>query len=282
MKDGKFLTTHRVHHYRHLIERWRGVARASGVPLRALVSVHGYKLFYLKTKALGPAGGIYISAGIHGDEPAGVEALVTWAEKNAKHLASLPCLLFPCLNPWGLVNNRRFEQNGLDLNRIFHRDDVALISAMKPLIVPHYFSAALMLHEDYDGQGLYLYETERARPFWGEDLVRAASPIIAIDSRTRIDGRKPLKPGIVRRKINPKRFETFGFPEAVHMHLHHSDRTFTIETPSEFALPQRVAAHIAIIEECVKRVLKNPPLEAGPGMKGRIGKTRVTGKHRIT
>jgi len=258
MKKMGSLPTHRVHDYRRIVERWRAVARAAGVPMRQFAATSDYKLYYLKTKALGPTDGLYISAGIHGDEPAGTEALITWAEKNVRILASIPCLLFPCLNPWGIVNNRRFEQAGLDLNRIFHRDEVPFIKAIKPLIASHHFTVSLMLHEDYDGQGLYLYETERAHPFWGEELIDAVRHIIPVDKRTRIDGRKPLKPGIVRRKINPKTFEIMGFPEAVLLHLYHSDRTFTIETPSEFSLDQRVAAHVAIIEECVRRILKMP------------------------
>ena len=56
----------------------------------------------------------------------------------------------------------------------------------------------------------------------------------------------------MRRKVNMKTFVKIGFPEAIHLHLFHSKRTFTIETPSEFALGQRVAAHVAIIDECVK------------------------------
>ena len=257
MKNSAFLTAHRSHDYRRLVERWRAVARASGVRMHIFARTPDYPIYYLKTKALGAKGGIYISAGIHGDEPAGPEALVAWAEKNVRRLAQIPCLLFPCLNPWGLVNNRRFEQDGLDLNRIFHRDDVALIKAMKPIFSPHRFDVALMLHEDYDGQGIYIYETERAHPFWGEELINAARPYIPVEHRTRIDGRKPLKPGIVRRRISAKKFATFGFPEAVYFHLHHSDRTFTIETPSEFALDQRVAAQIAVVEECAKRLTKH-------------------------
>jgi len=254
LSDPSAIARHRSHHYRHLVERWRAVARIAGMPLRCFGTIPPYKLFYLKTKALGPTGGMYISAGIHGDEPAGPEALVTWAEKNARILSSVPCLLFPCLNPWGLVNNRRYDQNGVDLNRIFHLKNLPAIESLKKLIVSHRFAVSLMLHEDYDGQGLYLYETERAIPFWGERLIKAARKVIPIDARERIDGRKQLKPGIVRRKINLKKFATFGIPEALHLHTYHSERTFTIETPSEFALDQRVAAHIAVLDECLNLV----------------------------
>lgn len=246
---------HRSHDYVHLVRRWRDVARASGLPLRFLARAGDHKTWYLKTKSLGANGGLYISAGIHGDEPGGPEALVTWAEQNARILPQLPCMIFPCLNPWGLVNNRRLDQEGRDLNRLFHRDNIPVISAVKALAMPHQFDVALMLHEDYDGQGIYLYETERAHPFWAESLIKAARGIIPADPRVRIDLRKCTKPGIVRRKVNMKTFDKIGFPEAIHMHLFHSRRTFTIETPSEFALDQRVAAHMAVIGECVKRAL---------------------------
>ena len=247
--------THRVHDYRYLTHRWRAVARSSGIRFRTLSTMSGYKLHYLKSPTLGARGGIYISAGIHGDEPAGVEGLISWAERNVHLLSTLPCLLFPCLNPWGLVNNRRFEETGEDLNRLFHKEDHLLIQAMRSLILPHHFEASLMLHEDYDGQGFYLYETELSRPFWGERLVDVVRPIIPIESRPRIDGRKPLKPGIVRRKIDFKRFAAIGLPEAVYLHVRHSERAFTIETPSEFSIDQRVAAQIAVIDQCVRLVL---------------------------
>ena len=245
---------HRCHDYVQLIRRWRSIARASGLPLRFLASTGGYKTWYMKSKALGAKGGLYISAGIHGDEPGGAEALALWAEQNARLLSRLPCILFPCLNPWGLVNNRRFDEEGRDLNRLFQRDDVPVISAVKALIKPRQFDVSLMLHEDYDGQGIYLYETERAHPFWAESLIKVARAVIPADSRARIDRRKTTKPGIVRRKVNMKTFAKIGFPEAIHLHLYHSERTFTIETPSEFALGQRAGAHVAVIEECVKRV----------------------------
>jgi len=35
--------------------------------------------------------------------------------------------------------------------------------------------------------------------------------------------------------------------------LEHSERTFTVETPSEFAMERRVAAQVAMIEETIRR-----------------------------
>ncbi len=243
--------SHRAHDYRHLVARWRAVARQAGVPLRRLVTVDGYAHFYLRTPALAETGGLYISAGIHGDEAATTEGLITWAEKHAARLVEMPLFLLPCLNPWGLANNVRADAHGVDLNRSFHREDLPLISAVRSAVAGRKFAAALMLHEDYDAQGVYLYEIQRVEPYWGETLLAAARAHLPTDPRTRIDGRK-VAGGIYRRRMDWRRFNRIGYPEAIWLHQRHSARTFTVETPSEFALEQRVAAQVAMIEETMR------------------------------
>jgi protein MpaA len=243
--------SHRAHDYRHLVERWRAVARKSGLPLRRLATVEGFPHFYLTTPALADAGGIYISAGIHGDEAATTEGLITWAEKHVRRLAKLPLILLPCLNAWGLTRNMRCNSEGMDLNRAFHREDVPLISAVRAAVGARQFAAALMLHEDYDAQGVYLYEIQRVQPYWGEALLTAARAHLPTDPRGRIDGRK-VASGIHRRRMDWRRFKRIGYPEAIWLHQQHSARTFTVETPSEFALERRVAAQVSMIEETMR------------------------------
>jgi murein peptide amidase A len=243
---------HRAHDYRHLVRRWRMIAEKAGLQMRPFALESGYRVYFVRRPRMTRRGGIYISAGIHGDEPAGTEALICWAERNVKKLAHLPCLIFPCLNPWGLVNNSRFDEQHRDLNRQFQAEDVGMIRTLKELIARYQFDLALTLHEDYDGQGLYIYEVERAKPFWGESLLDLARPLIPIEGRTTIDGRRSMG-GLVRRRINLKRFPML--PEAVYLHLHHAVRTFTFETPSEFGLDQRVAVLLLLIEECIQRTL---------------------------
>ena len=59
---------------------------------------------------------IYISTGIHGDEPAGPLAALRLLREN-QWPANVDLFLCPCLNPTGFALNRRGNEKGLDLNR---------------------------------------------------------------------------------------------------------------------------------------------------------------------
>ena len=242
---------HRAHDYKYLIARWRAVCKEAGVRLRRFAKAGKYDLYYIETAAPGPA--VYISAGIHGDEPAGPEALISWIEADPARLRKHALLLFPCLNPWGLVNNIRLDAEGLDLNRSFHLSKHPFVSGWRKVISGHQFEAALALHEDFDGEGLYLYEVQRCEPHWGERLLKAAHGTVPVESRARVDT-FAAEAGIIRRRLDMSRFKKIGYPEAIWLHLHHSQRTFTIESPSEFHIEQRAAAHRAVIEATVAAV----------------------------
>jgi hypothetical protein len=243
---------HRCHDHAFLIRRWRAVAKAAGLVMRPLCEDAGYKIYGIRSRRLPGQAQLYVSAGIHGDEPAGTEGLIEWAEKHIGQLAGLSCVIFPCLNPWGLVNNCRFDEAGRDLNRRFNRSRAAMPTAVRAALEGHRFSLALTMHEDFDAQGVYLYEVKGAAPHWGEDLLEVAGAVIPIETRTTIDGRRARR-GIFRRTINPEVIELS--PEAVYLHQHHADRTFTFETPSEFGLQERVAVQVALLDECVRRLI---------------------------
>jgi murein peptide amidase A len=188
---------------------------------------------------------VHLSAGIHGDEPASSEALLHWVETNPDRAHALDLLVFPCLNPWGLVHNKREDEHGRDLNRCYHLSDVEPIRSHASSLRGRRFDLALLLHEDYEAHGVYLYETSMRRPPWGEHIIRAMEPHIGADHRTRIDGSRARR-GIVRRRITPSTMPEW--PEAFLLHFHHASRTFTVETPSEADLASRVRAHCAAID----------------------------------
>jgi hypothetical protein len=241
------------HDIRHLVQRWKALARTAGVRLQPLVQAGEMPLFFIKTKALGATGGLYLSAGVHGDEPAATEALLAWAESHAAQLREMPLLIFPCLNPWGLARNIRVDADGLDLNRSFHLTQHPVIAAVRSAAHGHRFAATVHLHEDYDAEGIYLYELARSKTLHGRSILDAGSLAIAPDPRRTIEGSRSQL-GHIHRKVTPQHFADIGNREAIWLFAEHADRSFTIETPSEAALPARIAAHRAMlheIERCV-------------------------------
>ena len=245
--------SHRVHDYRHLVRRWRAVARGAGLKLEEFARQEEYPVYCVRTKGDPAAGSLYVSAGIHGDEPAGPEALLRWAEAHlATHVRDRPDLLLfllPCLNPWGLVNNRRSDHKGRDLNRIFD-GRVSPIPALRRLLRGYRFDLTLHLHEDYDGQGVYLYEVNDGPERWGAELLRACrSGRVPIETRRRIDGWR-FRDGLLAERIDLDKVPQQ--PEAVYLLLHHSPHVCTFETPSEFGLADRVRAHVLLIQNSLK------------------------------
>ncbi len=241
------------HNYAHLVHRWKALACRAGLRIQALAEADGFSLFYIETPALAERDGLYLSAGIHGDEPAGTEALLAWAEKNAPNLRTLPLLIFPCVNPWGLTHNTRTNSEGLDLNRNFHRRH-PVINAIRRIVGKRHFAASVNLHEDYDAEGLYLYEVTRSSGC-GEKLIAAASHSLPHDPRARIEGRS-ARNGLIRRSVTAKTFAKIGVPEAIWLYLEHTDHAFTTETPSEFAIERRVATQVAVLDAVVSEKIR--------------------------
>ncbi|MGA0112570.1 MAG: hypothetical protein ACO3PN_10785, partial [Chthoniobacterales bacterium] len=145
----------RAHDYAWLVKRWRTLARCEGWRMRKFADAEGFPVHVVESPQR-PGPRLYLSAGIHGDEPAATEALVDWCGRRSKVLRNFNLLVFPCLNPWGLQNNNRHDAHGRDLNRGYHRRDVPVIEAQKKILQGLSFDAAVMLHEDFDAHGIYL------------------------------------------------------------------------------------------------------------------------------
>jgi predicted deacylase len=220
--------------------------------MRPFAESGGYPVYCLESQASTPdVPSVYLSGGIHGDEPASTEALLSWVGSNPDLVRSLKLLIFPCLNPWGLVHNKRCDEDGIDLNRGYRANIPAVVQAQLAILQGARFDLAINLHEDYDAQGVYLYEPARTKPHWGEKLIEAMSTAIPVDPRRMIDGNK-AKAGVIRRRVTLDMMP--NWPEAIALHFHHAKRTFTLETASEFAIESRVAAHVAGISAAIRLI----------------------------
>ena len=100
--------------------------------------------------------------------------------------AQLPLLLFPCLNPWGLVNNSASNAHGLDLNRaLSSRRPAGDQRGASRSSAPHHFAAALMLHEDYDGAGRLPLRNPAGAAVLGRSAARRGAARICRSIRAR-------------------------------------------------------------------------------------------------
>ncbi len=251
---GEYLRTHRAHDYEHLAERWQTVAAESGLSMEAFTSQEEYPVFLLRSPTpSSSADPIYLSAGVHGDEPAAVIGLLEWAEENTRQLSGSNILIIPCFNPWGLVTNSRVDADGRDLNRLFHAKDEAMIREWHEVIADRNFRLALTLHEDYDAQGVYIYEISNRDEHIAHRMLQEANSIMNPDPRSDIDGSEAAD-GVIHRDVTPETFPLPGLPEAVYLHFHHAETTMTIETPSEFSLYDRVRLHRSLISSALRHV----------------------------
>ena len=199
-----------------------------------------------------PDAKVYISAGIHGDEPAGPLAIRRLLEQN-DWPANLELWLCPCMNPVGFQLNSRTNARGVDLNRGYLNPvaeevlaHIAWLERQPP------FDLCLMLHEDWESHGFYLYEQNPdGKPSFAEAMIEAVEKVCPIDRSELIDGR-PAKGGILRPNIKPQ--DRPDWPEALYLISHKTRQSYTLEAPSDFPLPLRVNALVSAVNTALKRL----------------------------
>jgi predicted deacylase len=186
---------------------------------------------------------LYLSTGIHGDEPAGPLAARQLLQDNAWP-EGLDLWLCPCLNPTGFGLNRRENRDGLDLNRQYRapRADETVAHAAWLRRQPR-FDLCLCLHEDWEARGFYLYELNPDhQPSLAEAMVARVGEVCPIDHAEVIEGR-PAQNGIIRPSVDPR--SRPDWPEAFFLITHKTRLSYTLEAPSDFPLAVRVAALVA-------------------------------------
>lgn len=188
---------------------------------------------------------IYLSAGIHGDEPAGPLAIFELLGKNAWP-AETEVWVIPCLNPSGFAFNTRANAAGRDLNRDYRQPTSAEVQAHVQLLetLPD-FDLTVCLHEDWEARGFYLYELNATNAASAaETIIKAVATCCPIDPSNEIDGRR-AKDGIIRPEIEPT--SRPEWPEAFYLFQHKTKLSYTLEAPSDFALSVRVQALVAAV-----------------------------------
>ena len=116
----------------------------------------------------------------------------------------------------------------------------------------------MMLHEDFEGIGAYLYELNDALPpTLGGEIIAAMGRHVPIDLRPVIE-EFPAHGGVLSRKdivaIHGPIEDRPDWPEAIYLSVHHTQVSYTTETPKPFPIEQRVQAQIAAVETLLQAV----------------------------
>jgi murein peptide amidase A len=231
----------------------------------AAAQAHGWTIedIHLPTRILGftrrstlhpqALGRVYLSTGIHGDEPAGPLAMRQLLREN--HWPSgLDIWLCPCLNPAGFALNRRENAEGIDLNRDY-LDPKAPGTEAHILWLKRQpsFDLCLCLHEDWESHGFYLYEQNPDRqPSLAETIVSRVAEVCPIDRSEIIEGR-PARNGVIRPNLDPRTRPQW--PEAFLLIMHKTRLSYTLEAPSDFPLSIRVSALVTAVNTALATFL---------------------------
>ena len=105
--------------YSKIIDRLKRL----NLPLDIIDTVNDYPIHLLRLESFTDAPkNILITGGVHGDEPAGVEAVLQFLTRdNTKLLKRFSFIVIPCVNPYGYVHDTRENRDGIDINRSFER-----------------------------------------------------------------------------------------------------------------------------------------------------------------
>jgi len=247
--------------YDTLIRRISNISRIQSLVIGRLESGHP---IYGVTSGTGDKK-VILSSGIHGDEPAGVEAILRFLEGYGDSLNAgiqrwekeYQFTVFPCTNPTGYERGTRENACGIDLNRRFGSkkgppEEVAIIQrALKG----QQFVLYMDFHEDTDGEGFYLYEVlYEEKDHLAEEIIESISHRYPIDLRESIDG-FPNCGGVICPQRDEKRFpfKRVDLPLPLYLYLHGVRHCFTIESPTRLPMEDRVGMHLMALETVLNR-----------------------------
>lgn len=201
---------------------------------------------------------VYISAGIHGDEPSGPLALLGLM-KAGFFCENVTWTICPALNPEGLAIGSRENRAGIDLNRDYLTQRASEVAAhSRWLSLRPALDLFISLHEDWESTGFYFYEINLCedRPERAAAILDAVKPYFPAEPGTEIDGHEVREAGWIYHCAEADLPDSW--PEAIYLAKKDCKLSFTLETPSAMDLAKRVLAHKAAVAEILRQSFPEP------------------------
>jgi len=191
---------------------------------------------------------VLISAGIHGDEPAGVETICSLIETR-DYLDFMPkweITLLPCINPFGYERGTRINLEGMDLNRQFKSPAPPKEVALVQSVFDRAFDMTIELHEDEDSSGYYLYQSVASDLMTDLTfhILNEVQKVMPINGDSTIDD-MPARDGAIERVSDVETMD--WWPMALFALSKGTRLCLTLESTQQFPIKTRVDAHLTAI-----------------------------------
>jgi len=197
---------------------------------------------------------VLVLAGLHGNETAGVEYVLTLIQRlrsTPESTTSYDLDIIPMINPWGWVHDRPLTQDGIDIGADFIGFDSPEARIIRRFLREKRYDLVLDLREDPRAAGFYLrqYGMDHARTSARiVDRIRAAGyPVENDPSRIWLTPRE----GIVDIPMWRLAFLrwTRQLTIAGYIRRNVSSGVFSVVTPAALPLADRIAMQRAAVEE---------------------------------
>jgi len=182
---------------------------------------------------------VLITAGIHGNEPSGVEAIVEIIKnigQEPNRYTDVAIDFIPMINPWGWTRNVKWNGDAIDINRKFISIDTQEAIAVKMYILSKKYDLTIDLHEDgrYDGFYILTYDNH--------DLTKSqylAKKLKEKGIDLRIFKGNEGYIHVTREKFNELNLPTFAY----YLRLNNTNKAYIFETPYNKPMQERVDLH---------------------------------------
>ena len=215
------------------------------LPQELIGTVNDYPIYkiYLQSSA-NSQNHVLITSGLHGDEPGGIEASLQFLSRdNSDLLKSFNFTVIPCINPYGYIHDTRENRDGVDINRMFERNEIKEVMVIKECLRETQYAFTIDFHEDYDASGFYIYEGNEDKKFIGPEISEQVKSIGPMDTEDSGEDTTPIVKGVYN--VSPK-WGTKGLaPYLLH---HHTKHVLITETPTDWQIEQRAALHLGLLD----------------------------------
>ena len=226
---------------------------AAGLPVSEIgrVQVDGAWLPVLALRRVsdGANARVCVFSGVHGNEPAAVEAALRFAEslpRDATLYAGLNITVVPLVNPWGWARNLRRNSSNHDISRSFITTPSAEGEIVKALLKTEGCNLVADLHGDSNKQPFHIITFDNA------DLAAAKAATRAVAARG-LPLRKGAPEGVFLR-LDKDAVNTARPSLGLYARRNGVAQVYNIQSPRDIEIEMRVVVHLIALDRLVRSV----------------------------